>query len=163
MKSKFLTFAFFAALASFTFNACSDDDDAVAESDIAGSYTGKHTASMVAGNGNEYVLPENDAAVVSIVDNGDGTITVTTPEWALGTSEQAIIYTGYDLTVQLNDDGTFSQHFDNGIKSLSNRGNVIEFAAQFDGTVNEADKQMTYVLELNHASSHFVITFDGSK
>ena len=161
--TKYILFS--AILFGLAFTACSDDDDeaVVAEQGIAGSYTGTHTASMTAGNGKEYVLPENDAAVVSLVDNGDGTITVTTPTWALGTSEQALIYTGYDLTVQLSDDGTFSQHFDNGIKSISNRENVIEFAAQFDGTVNELDKHLTYVLQLNHASSHFVLTFDGSK
>ena len=154
----------FAALAlCMSFTACSDDDDDDAKG-IDGTYTGKHTALMLDGYGKEYILPDNDAAQAKQTDNGDGTITISTPDWALGTGENALVYTGYDLTLDLEEDGTFSQHWGNNIKSISLRsGNVVEFAAQLDGTVDEAKQSLTYKLELNHASSHFIITFDGKK
>ncbi len=147
-----------------TLVSCSNDDDDDNPRSTAGIYKGLHTGYLTNdGIDNVFAFPNNPEAQVTLTDNGDGTVTIQTPSYALGESESALVYTGYDLTVKLNNNGTFNEDYPNNIKSISSRGNVIEFAAHFDGHVDVESKQLTYELTLNHASSHIILTFSGKK
>lgn len=167
----FKNFLLYSAVTIFSLplaTSCNNDDDDEVFT-IDGTFTGNVEGEylFIQNGDTSRLVIEPSAADVSIVDNGDGSYNILTPEFSIyntdGTLNDVVgVATLRKVEITEQENGEYTFTYENGNIIAPWGGSPSNFSGSINGTIS--GKKIHFDFELHHAFRYnYYVSFDGKK